>query len=402
MSSVRSNKVVFFFLSAGWGPVVRTLPIANRLVDHGITSSFAIGGAIGPKIRAAGFDLIELDLPEFNAPSDEAAGWWSPYHFLALHDLENLAALLDHVEAYRRAISAGRPAVVVTDINPVAALAARSLQIPHITISQSIFLPFRKFASITWWKEVPEGMPSALPAINKVLAHYGVDGVESAEYLDVGDVTFVPSIPEFDPMQGAPPSLHYVGPILGNQLIPLPSADRSSSANAMPEIFFCPGRPQDIAGPSGQTLLNVGLGALGGLHATVTVATGGNQFNIPEYQGPQLEIVPWRVISPDYKPNLIVHHGGHGACLTAISAGIPSVIVPTHAEREYNARNLAALGCGEFVPMDQIAVHDVRRAIENVITKPAYARECAKWSQTISARRYGGADLIARIIMRMI
>jgi len=256
MSSVRSNKVVFFFLSAGWGPVVRTLPIANRLVDHGITSSFAIGGAIGPKIRAAGFDLIELDLPEFNAPSDEAAGWWSPYHFLALHDLENLAALLDHVEAYRRAISAGRPAVVVTDINPVAALAARSLQIPHITISQSIFLPFRKFASITWWKEVPEGMPSALPAINKVLAHYGVDGVESAEYLDVGDVTFVPSIPEFDPMQGAPPSLHYV--------------------------------------------------------------------------------------------------------------------------------------------------HDVRRAIENVITKPAYARECAKWSQTISARRYGGADLIARIIMRMI
>jgi UDP:flavonoid glycosyltransferase YjiC (YdhE family) len=402
MPSIRANKPVFFFLSAGWGPVVRTLPIAHRLIEHGIASAFAIGGTIGPKIRAAGFDSIELDLPEVDARADAATGWWSPYHFLALHGLENLTPLLDQVEAYRRAIAAGRPALVVTDINPVAALAARSLRVPLLTISQSIFLPFRKPASIASRKEVPDGMPNALPAINEVLARYGVDPVETAGHLEVGDATCVPSIPEFDPMQGVPSSLHYVGPILGNQLVPLSSADRPATANAVPEIFFYPGRPQDSAGPSGQTLLNVGLAALSGLHATVTVATGGNDFSIPEYRGPRLEIVPWRVISPDYRPSLIVHHGGHGACLTAMSAGIPSVVVPTHAEREYNARNLAALGCGEFVPTDRIAVHDVRSAIENVIAKPAYARECAKWSETIAARRYGGAGLIARIIMGMI
>ena len=39
-----------------------------------------------------------------------------------------------------------------------------------------------------------------------------------------------------------------------------------------------------------------------------------------------MEIVPWRVISAKYKPDLIIHHGGHGACLTALSAGIPSVV----------------------------------------------------------------------------
>jgi UDP:flavonoid glycosyltransferase YjiC (YdhE family) len=245
-------------------------------------------------------------------------------------------------------------------------------------------------------------MPAALPAINKILTHYGVEPVESAEYLDVGDVTFVPSFPEFDPIQNAPPSLHYVGPILGNQLIPLPSADRFSSTNVIPEVFFYPGRAHDAAGPSGQALLNVGLSALSALDVTVTVATGGYDFDIPEYSGRQLEIVPWRVISPDYKPNLIIHHGGHGACLTAISAGIPSAIVPTHAEREYNARNLAALGCGEFVSMGQIDVRHVRRAIESVIKNPACAYECTQWSQTIAARKYGGADQAARIIMRMI
>jgi hypothetical protein len=48
------SKRVFFFLSAGWGPVVRALPIINRLADYGIASSLAIHGAIGPRIRAAG------------------------------------------------------------------------------------------------------------------------------------------------------------------------------------------------------------------------------------------------------------------------------------------------------------------------------------------------------------
>jgi UDP:flavonoid glycosyltransferase YjiC (YdhE family) len=392
MRSNHSSRV-FFFLSAGWGPVVRTLPIANRLVDYGVASSFAIGGTTGPQIRAAGFDLIQLSRPAFTAPVDEVRGWWSPYHFLAFHHLD-IDTLIGHVEAYRKAISDGRPAVVVTDINPIAALAAKSLRISHVTISQSLFLPFRKFNSIRWT------MPSALPAINKVLSHYDVDLVESVEYLDVGDVTLVPSIPEFDPMQETPPSLHYVGPILGNELIPLPSADRSSFA--VPEVFFYPGRPHDAAGSSGQTLLDVGLSALSALDATVTVSTGGNDFHIPKYPGRQLEIVPWRVISPDYKPNLIIHHGGHGACLTAISAGIPSVIIATHAEREYNARNLAALGCGEFVPTDQINVRHVRRAIESVIQNPAYAYECTQWSQTIAARKYGGADQAASIIMRMI
>ena len=61
----------------------------------------------------------------------------------------------------------------------------------------------------------------------------------------------------------------------------------------------------------------------------------------------------------------------------------------------------AALGCGEFVAMDQIDVGHVRQAIDNVIRSPVYARECAQWSKTIATRKYGGADLAAHMIMRM-
>ena len=232
--------------------------------------------------------------------------------------------------------------------------------------------------------------------------HHGAEPVASAEYLDMGELTFLPSIPEFDPLEDAPSSIHYLGPVLGNQHVPLPQADRPTPANPVPEVFFYPGRPRDAAGASGQALLNLGLSALRALDVTVTLATGGYDLIVPDYPEGRLEVVPWRVMSADYKPDLILHHGGHGTCLTAISAGIPSAIVPTHAEREYNARNLAALGCGEFVAEDQTDVRHVRRAIESAFENPAYARRCAQWRQTIAARKYEGADLAARIIARTI
>jgi UDP:flavonoid glycosyltransferase YjiC (YdhE family) len=384
---------VFFFLSAGWGPVVRTLPVMNRLADHGIASAVAIGGDIGARIRAAGCDLIDLRLPAFEPPLDRVQDRWSPYHYLAV---QNLGSLLDHVNVYRKVMADGHPAAVVTDINPVAALAARSLRVPHITISQSVFLPGRKSTSNRWT------IPSALPAINKMLARHGVDGVPSSQHLELGDVTLVPSIPEFDPLEDVPPSIRYVGPILGNQLVPLqPPADQPAAASDRPEIFFYPGRPHDGVGPSGQALLNVALRALRDVDAAVTVATGGFDFDIPEDARDRAAVVPWRVISSAWKPDLIIHHGGHGACLSAITAGIPSAVVATHAEREYNAANLAAMGCGEFVPAGQIDVPRVHRAIDSVLNAPAYARACVQWSETIAARAYEGADLAARIIAEL-
>jgi UDP:flavonoid glycosyltransferase YjiC (YdhE family) len=394
MHSTHSARV-FFFLSGGWGPLVRTLPIANRLLEFGVASSFAIGGTLGPQIRAAGYDLVALTLPEMSIAAAAAPERWSPYHFLSDHNVET-GRLIAQVEAYREAISNGCPAVVITDINPLAALAAKSLRIPHVTISQSLFLPFRKLQSDKW------AIPSALPAINKVLAHYGTKLLERAEYLDLGDVTLIPSIPEFDPTQNSPASVHYIGPILGNALIPLAAPDRGLSTSGVPEVLFYPGRPRDAVGASGQVLAKAGLSALSALDVTVTVSTGGYHFDVPDSLGRRIEIVPWRTISPGYKPNLIVHHGGHGACLTAITSGIPSAIVPTHAEREYNARNLAALGCGEFVPMGEIAVQSIRRLIENVLGDPVFAGECRRWSRTIAARKYEGADRAACIITHMI
>jgi UDP:flavonoid glycosyltransferase YjiC (YdhE family) len=144
------------------------------------------------------------------------------------------------------------------------------------------------------------------------------------------------------------------------------------------------------------------MAALAGIEAAVTVGTGGFDFNIPECPQDQVQIVPWRVISAEYKPDLIIHHGGHGACLTAISAGIPSVVIPTHAEREYNASHLAALGCGEVVPLEQTDLARLRHAVEGMLDNRVCADRCAQWSQTIATRKYAGADAAARMILAML
>jgi UDP:flavonoid glycosyltransferase YjiC (YdhE family) len=60
------------------------------------------------------------------------------------------------------------------------------------------------------------------------------------------------------------------------------------------------------------------------------------------------------------------------------------------------------LGCGEFVPIEQADVPRVRRAIESMLHNPACTSKCRQWSETIAARKYGGADLAARIISGMI
>ncbi|MCP4752670.1 MAG: hypothetical protein GY866_17425, partial [Proteobacteria bacterium] len=45
--------------------------------------------------------------------------------------------------------------------------------------------------------------------------------------------------------------------------------------------------------------------------------------------------------------DLMVHHGGHGSCMTGVFSGTPALILPTYSERESNARRLVALGVAE-------------------------------------------------------
>jgi MGT family glycosyltransferase len=102
------------------------------------------------------------------------------------------------------------------------------------------------------------------------------------------------------------------------------------------------------------------------------------------------------------RSDLLIHHGGLGSCQTGLVAGTPAVIIPTYAERESNARRVAALGAGVFVPVETIAgrkhvsAEDLRAAVKRVLADPSFAANARRMSHVL--RAYGGASQAARLI----
>ncbi|TQN43576.1 UDP:flavonoid glycosyltransferase YjiC (YdhE family) [Blastococcus colisei] len=56
-----------------------------------------------------------------------------------------------------------------------------------------------------------------------------------------------------------------------------------------------------------------------------------------------------------------VHHGGAGTLLTALTAGIPQLLVPGAGDRRVNGELLARSGAGLAVPVDRITARDLER-----------------------------------------
>jgi UDP:flavonoid glycosyltransferase YjiC (YdhE family) len=70
----------------------------------------------------------------------------------------------------------------------------------------------------------------------------------------------------------------------------------------------------------------------------------------------------------------VVCHGGSGSTLGALSAGLPTVVVPLFADQPENARRVAEVGAGLAVTPD---ASSIREAVRQVLEEPSY-REAAQ------------------------
>jgi MGT family glycosyltransferase len=65
----------------------------------------------------------------------------------------------------------------------------------------------------------------------------------------------------------------------------------------------------------------------------------------------------------------VVCHGGSGSMLGALSAGLPTVVVPLFADQPQNARRVAEVGAGVAVTPD---AGSIRAAVLHVLEEPSY------------------------------
>jgi UDP:flavonoid glycosyltransferase YjiC (YdhE family) len=74
----------------------------------------------------------------------------------------------------------------------------------------------------------------------------------------------------------------------------------------------------------------------------------------------------------------IVHQGGGGTLMTALTCGVPQVVIPSIADQRFNARLLAATGAGVFGPGgEDVTEEDVVTHTVEVLTDPAYRAAAA-------------------------
>ncbi len=329
---------------------------------------------------------------------------WSMDHAGAQMGMLNEGFVRANCAALKELIAECAADVVVDFWNPFAVMAARASRKPVVTVIQGDAHPASQ--GFIWWKTPPSTVPTVVPVVNKVLADYGVRPIRKFEELCVGDLTLVVGTPETDPLP-AQAGVVYVGPILWQK----PGATLPDWIGALsrekPLIWVYSGNPSYgtvNAAFDSAVVLHACVAALAGEAVQVVLTTG--YHPLPEDVLP----LPANFRHEPYVPglamaersDLLIHHGGLGSCQTGLVTGTPAVIIPTYTERESNARRVAALGAGAFVPVETIAgkkhvrVEDLRATVKRVLADPSFAANARRMRDKL--RAYGGASQAAELI----
>jgi UDP:flavonoid glycosyltransferase YjiC (YdhE family) len=403
------SKFLFTMLPANdLGLPTRLLPVARALEDRGHqVAIFNPAPAPAKLIADAGFRNLPMPsrpMPEIEGDMAGASAAWDVEEMFG-HFFSDEGTLRAATAAHVDVVRDYGPDVVVDSFGLFTCMAARVLGIPLESVLQGNFHPASD--GFQWGKGVrPEGLPSAVAAVNTVLAEYGLAPVARAVDLLAGDLSLIVGTPETDPVCGAANVAH-VGRILwqrGNAALPDWVAGLSRDK---PVVWVYAGNPR-YAGASASNpfdsivVIRAAIASLGNAPVHV-VLTGGYQ-DLPEEVGP----LPSNFFHAVYLPglamasrcDLMVHHGGHSSVMTGLSAGTPAVIISTSTERESNARRVTALGAGELViPTEaangekQIDLTDFSAKVKRCLTESSYRTAARRVCESMG--RYGGAEQAA-------
>jgi UDP:flavonoid glycosyltransferase YjiC (YdhE family) len=122
--------------------------------------------------------------------------------------------------------------------------------------------------------------------------------------------------------------------------------------------------------------------ALAALDVEVVVAASAAHRHLLRTLPPRVrlaESLPLHVLLPTCRA--IVHQGGAGTTLTALTCGIPQLVMPGIADEFLNAGRLAESGAGLSLGLRSATAGDIRSAVDDLLTTPA-------WRET--AGRIGG------------
>jgi MGT family glycosyltransferase len=295
-----------------------------------------------------------------------------------------------------KALEQIQPDAVVADMRWSMSTAARAFGVPYVAIANACWT--NRFANEI---ELPEGhitgkifgkwlaRAAFFPAITKLMQIYGAQGYREArrkyglpplksmwEAVE-GDITLMPDLPEFMPVvRETPPSFRYIGPLLWDANIGLPSWF-SQLQPGRPTIYFTMGSTGDTK------FFEEAVRVFGNTEFQVLITTGG----LAEIPNP-----PSNVFIAKYAPgdalmavsDVVVSHGGNGTVYQALSCGVPVIGFPTMFDQEINMRQVVNLGIGLQMSNREYSGAALDRAVRTVLNQPRYRERCQQLAARIS------------------
>ncbi len=402
---------VFIEFSAGIGPLIRCLPISRELRKMGHEVRFFARDRAGDYMKLEGFEAIDLDPDSVALENKINPSWVTIDEFYGMMGFDDLAWLSDRQDKWQAALLSWMPDLIVADLGALSMIAARVLKIPLVTITQSCYHPHLKLERIQYWAPRASQTPRCLEVVNTYFSKSGVPAVRCFQDLHIGTgATVIPGFPEFDKLVPSWESQTvYAGPVLASDFghgkrRPLHGGEPMHGKP--PRLFCYTGRLRDWAGNSGMFLFDSVVSALKGTECQVVFSTGGLDSDLPRVAGTglaEVTITNWIPMDLAYtRSDLVIHHGGHGSCMGLFWYGVPGLVLPTHTEREYNARMVQHLGCGRYISREDISRSAITETLHAMLEDPS-SRTRVRAYREMLRKKYPnpgqiGADAIAKVI----
>lgn len=296
--------------------------------------------------------------------------------------LYETSTLLRYIEAETRLIEQVRPDLVVGDFRLSLSTSAELMGVPSAALINAYWSPFARRESfpvpdhpiVRWFGEelTERYFPRALPSVFKHFAspvnaarkRHGLAEVGSLlEVLTHADYTLYPDDPVLTPVEGAPASHVFLGPVTWQPEAPELPLDAlwPAEARTRPLIYA-------TLGSSGDTgVLPVVLEALEQLPVRAVVATAGRSE--PERVPPNVRIVDFaRGADLARQARVVITNGGSASGYQALQEGTPVLGLPSNLDQYLATQAIVAAGAGLMVRARQATVHALAAALDRMLS----------------------------------
>ena len=273
-------------------------------------------------------------------------------------------------------ISQERPDVVVGDFRLSLSISAELAGVASVAVSNGGWSPFStlrfpvpELAVVRWL-----GLPAARRIVslvgplflerhfapfNEVRRSTGLTPVDSLqEFYTRGDLTLYPDTPTLAPTRGLPASHRYIGPVVWEPAVPLPSWWHELPADR-PIIYLSSGSSGAVSLPS------VALEALADLPVTVVMASGTATISSVPANAHVAPYLPGIAVA--HRASLVISNGGSGTIYQALSGGVPVLGIPSNADQYLCMEALLATGAGSLIRAGQLSAVAVRTEVNRML-----------------------------------